>query len=187
MNPTDPESAGSAAGGADPGAGAHVCLGDGQDQRDRAGAALQLAVVSGHGDRLLPDDGAVHVAHRALAARGRDLGDRRPGDVGICDRQFRLVDRDRPCRDVDLGDPALAQARLADVDQSIRRGDDVVRRRLRGAVSAVPHGAAVAFLLADAVSEYDGALAAVAQPAGLGRVRRFDLRHACRSCSGMSG
>ena len=52
----------------------------------------------------------------------------------------------------------------------------LVCRRLRGAFPAVSHGAALAFLLADAVSEYDGALAAVAQPAGLGRVRRFDVR-----------
>ena len=36
------------------------------------------------------------------------------------------------------------------------------------------------------VPQHDGPLAAVAQPAGLGRVRRLDLRARSRSCSGTS-
>ena len=70
----------------------------------------------------------------------------------------------------------LAQAGLADVDQSVCRGDDLVRGRVRGAIPAVSHGAAVALLLADALSEYDGPLAAMAQSFGVGRLRRFHLR-----------
>ena len=117
------------------------------------------------------------VAIAYLLVRGRrDLGDRQPGDVGVRDRQLRLVDRDRPRRDADLGDPAAAEAGLADVDQPVRRGDDAVRRRLRRAVPAAAHGPAVVLLLAAALPEHDGALAAVAEPAGLGRVRGLDLR-----------
>ena len=48
---------------------------------------------------------------------------------------------------------------------------------LRGLVSAVAPGPALALLLAVALSEHDGPLAAVPQPAGVGRVRRVDLRH----------
>ena len=36
--------------------------------------------------------------HRAVVPRRRDLGHRRAGDVGLRDRQLRLVDRDRPRR-----------------------------------------------------------------------------------------
>ncbi len=39
------------------------------------------------------------------------LGDRRPRDVGLRDRQLRLVDRDRPRGDADLGDPAARSSR----------------------------------------------------------------------------
>ena len=97
--------------------------------------------------------------------------------MGLRDRQLRLVDRDRPRRHVDLGDSALAQARLADVDQPIRRGDDAVRRGLRGLVSALAPGTPLALLLAAALSQHDGPLAAVAQSADLGRIRRLDVCH----------
>ena len=123
------------------------------------------------------DDGLARVDHRPLVEWRGHLGDRRAGDVGLRDRQLRLVDRHRPCRHFDLGDSALAQARLADLDQPIRRGDDAVRRRVRGLVSALAPGAALALLLADSLSQHDGALAAVAQPLGLGRVCRIDLCH----------
>src|SRR5262249_61927235 len=52
-----------------------------------------------------------------------------------------------------------------------------LRSRLRRTVPAVAHGAAVVLLLAPAVSEHDGPVAAVPQPARLGRVRRRDLLH----------
>ena len=79
----------------------------------------------------------------------------------------------------------LLQAGLADVDQPLRGGDDAVRRRLRGDVPADPHRPSVARrLLAVPVPEHDGDLAAVPQPADLGRLRGLDLRHASRRCSG---
>ncbi len=129
------------------------------------------------GHRLLADDAPDAGDLVAPVPRGRRLGDRRPGDVGVRDRQLRLVDRHRPRRYADLGDPAAAQAGLADVDQPVRRGDDPLRRGLRRAVPAVAPGPALGLLLAAAVSQHDGPLAAVAQPAHLGRLRRLDLRH----------
>ncbi len=51
---------------------------------------------------------------RAALSRRRHLGDRRPGHVGIRDRQFRLVDRDRPRGNLDLGDPACCSSRTGE-------------------------------------------------------------------------
>jgi hypothetical protein len=71
-----------------------------------------------------------------------------------------------------------------------RRSDDAVRGGLRGHVSAAAHGPAVAVLLADAVSESDVAVAAVPQPAGLGRFRGIYVRDClltllvCWTCAG---
>ncbi len=76
---------------------------------------------------------------------------------------------------LDLGDPPADEAAVADVDQPVRRGDDPVRRGLRRDVPAAPHGPPLAVLLDGAVPEHDGALAAVPQPAGLGRLRGLDL------------
>ena len=50
----------------------------------------------------------------------------------------------------------LLQAEVAHVDQPLRRGDDAVRRRVRGHLPAAPHRPAVARLLAVPVSEHDG-------------------------------
>ena len=46
-----------------------------------------------------------------------------------------------------------------------------------GLFPLLAHGPAVVLLLAVPVPEHDGAVAAVPQPAGLGRVRGLDLRH----------
>ena len=90
--------------------------------------------------------------------------------------QLRLVDRYRSRRHADLGDPAAVASEMADVDQPFRRSDDTVRRGLRRHVSAAAHWAPVAGLLAVPLSEHDGHLAAVPQPADVGRVCGFDLR-----------
>ncbi len=87
----------------------------------------------------------------------RHLGQQRPGRLGVRHHQLRLVDRHRPRRHADLGDPAALQAGLAHVDQPLRRSDDAVRRRLRGDLPARPHRPSVAGgLLAVPVSEHDG-------------------------------
>ena len=121
-----------------------------------------------------------------LAARSPTCSSRASGIWGInipvgwgfADHQLRLVDRHRPRRHADLGDPAAVQAGLAHLDQPVRRGHDALRRRLRRALPADPHRAGRGWLLlAVPVPEHDGRLAAVPQPAHLGRVRGLDLRH----------
>ena len=51
---------------------------------------------------------------------------------GACHRRLRLVDRHRQCRHADSVDAAVDPAALARLDQSLRRGDDTVRRRIAG-------------------------------------------------------
>ena len=113
-------------------------------------------------------------------------GDQPPDHVGLRDHQLRLVDRHRPRRDLDLGDPPPAEAAVADVDQSVRGGDDAVRRGLRRDVPAAPHGAPLVLLLDGPVPEHDGALAAVPEPAGLGTSSRSRPTGRSRPCSGTS-
>ncbi len=91
----------------------------------------------------------------------RHLGNQPAGRMGFPDHQFRLVDRYRPRRNADLGDPAAFESEMANVDQPLCRGDDAVRGGLRGIVSGVPYRPSVARVLAFPVSEHDGNLAAV--------------------------
>ncbi len=58
-----------------------------------------------------------------------------PGRLGLRHHQLRLVDRHRPRRHADLGDPAAAAPGVAHLDQPLRRGDDALRRGLRRHVS----------------------------------------------------
>ena len=104
------------------------------------------------------------------------MGRQCPGRLGLCDRQLRVVGRHRPRGHVDLGDFAVAQAGLANVDQSIRRGDDVVCRCLCGIVSVAAHGPATVFLLDGPLPQHDGHLAAVPQSSHMGFFRR---QHVC--------
>ena len=67
-----------------------------------------------------------------------------PGRLGLRHHQLRLVDRHRPRRHADLGDPAAAAPGVAHVDQPLRRGDDALRGGLRRLLPAVPHGPPVA-------------------------------------------
>ena len=70
----------------------------------------------------------------------------------------------------------LLQADVADLDQPLRRGDDALRGGVRRHLPAVPHRPAVARVLAAALPEHDERVAAVQEPARLGRVRRLHLR-----------
>ncbi len=81
---------------------------------------------------------------KLLLERHRHLGQQRPGRLGLRHHQLRLVDRHRPRRHADLGDSAAVPAAVAHLDQPLRRGDDAVRRRLRGDVPAAAHRPAVA-------------------------------------------
>src|SRR5690606_21165648 len=98
------------------------------------------------------------------------------GGLGLRHHQLRLVDRHRPRRYPDLRASAAPAPGVADLDQSLRRGDDAVRRRLRGHLPALPYRPAVAGgLLAAALPEHDGAVAELPVAADLGRVRGVDL------------
>ena len=87
------------------------------------------------------------------------------------------MDRHRSCRHVDLGHSAAVASRMANVDQPVRRSDDLIRRGLRGSVSALAHGSAMVLLLDVSLPQHDESLAAISQPAGLGRVCGVDLFH----------
>src|SRR5688500_16240911 len=98
--------------------------------------------------------------------------------MGFRYHQLRLVDRHRSRRNTYLCDPSSAQSKVAYIDQPLRRSDDTFRRGLRRDVPAAAHRTSVAGrVLAIPLSEHDGHLAAVSQPAYLGRVRCIDLRN----------
>ena len=63
------------------------------------------------------------------------VGHQHPRRLGLRHHQLRLVDRHRPRGHADLRHPPAAAAGLAHLDQPLRRGDDAVRGRLRGASS----------------------------------------------------
>ena len=107
----------------------------------------------------------------------RHLGHQHPGRLGLRHHQLRLVDRHRPRRHADLGDPAAAAADVADVDQPLRRGDDAVRRRLRRASSRCSTLGRP--WLAYWLFPYPNTMGVWPQfrsPLDLGRVRGLDLR-----------
>ena len=80
--------------------------------------------------------------HASCCSKGiGHLGHQHPGRLGLRHHQLRLVDRHRPRRHADLGDPAAAAPGVAHLDQPLRRGDDALRRGLRRAVPAAPHWA----------------------------------------------
>ena len=159
-------------------AGSYVRVGHEQDHVGRADQVPALRLGGHARDRVPVPESAARLGRLPVPQGRRHLGQQRSGRLGVRHHQLRLVDRHRPRRHAHLGHPAAAQAGLADVDQPLRRGDDALRRRLRADVPADSHRPAVARgLLADAVSQRHGHLAAVPQPAHLGRVRGQHLRH----------
>ena len=81
-------------------------------------------------------DAAAGRDRRTCSSTGIGIwGNNIPVGWGVRHHQLRLVDRHRPRRHADLGDPAAVPAEVAHVDQPLRRGDDAVRRRLRRACS----------------------------------------------------
>ena len=80
----------------------------------------------------------------------------------------------------------VAAAVVAQFDQPLCRSHDAVRRGLRRNFPADPPRASLACLLAVPLSQHHERVAAVPQPAGVGRVRGLDLRHHLGCCSGSS-
>ena len=136
---------------------------------DRLSRGVCAGHAPAHGDRV-----AVHAWHRNL---GRQYADR----VGLRDRELCLVDRHRARWHVHLGDPAATAPVVAHFDQPVHGGDDAIRRRLRRAVSDPAPRPPAVLLLASALSRHDGPLAAVSQPARVGRFCRLHL------CDGIAG
>ena len=105
------------------------------------------------------------------------MGHQHSGRLGLRDYQLRVVDRHRPRGHAHLGDPAALQTDMAHLDQSLRRSDDALRGRQRSDIPDPAYGTSLARdLLAVPVSEHDGRVAAVPQPAHLGRLRGLDIR-----------
>ena len=92
------------------------------------------------------------------------LGHQPAGRLGVRHHQLRLVDRYRPCRNPDLGDPATAAAAVAYLDQPVRRGDDPVCRLLRRTLPTDPYRTSLVRLLDVPLPQHSGDVAAVPQP-----------------------
>ena len=105
----------------------------------------------------------------------RDLGREHPRRMGIRHRQLRVVGGHRPRGHFHLGGVAAAAAEVAHLDQPLRRGDDAVRCHDGGAVPDPAPGPPVVLLLDRALPRPHERVAAVAQPARVGRVRDLDL------------
>ena len=157
-----------------------VRLGHRQDQRDRPRRGRRRSAGSSASAIALRAAACCcSIAIGLPALRGhRHLGHQHPGRLGLRHHQLRLVDRHRPRRHADLGDPAAAAAGVAHLDQPLRRGDDAVRRRLRRHVPAAPPGPARGS--PTGCFPYPNTMGIWPQfrsPLDLGRVRGLDLRH----------
>ena len=75
-----------------------------------------------------------------------------------------------------LRDSSPAAPEMANIDQPLCGGDDALRSRPGWHVSDIPPWSTVVGVLAVPLSKHDGNLAAVSQPADVGRVCGFDLR-----------
>ena len=154
-----------------PAARAHAASAGGSAPRPLARRMLGLL---GIGDRL------------AVLGRHRRLGPEQPGRLGLRHHQLRLLGRHRPRRHADLGDPLPVPPEVAHLDQPLRRGDDDLRRHVRADLPGHPRRPAVGGLLDGAGPEPDGHLAALPEPAAVGRLRGLDLRHGLGCSSGTS-
>src|SRR4051812_43904673 len=107
-----------------------------------------------------------------------DLGCYSPCRLGLCHRQFRVVDRYWSRRNADFRHPPSTKTKLAHFHQSRGRGDDSVRCYVRGHVSAGSYWSSLACsVLAISIAVDHGSMAAVPQSSHLGRLRRFNLFH----------
>src|SRR5207237_3614972 len=133
-------------------------------------------------DRQLWHCFSYHEGHAVLSplpvrARRRDMWREHPGWLGIRDREFCLVDWNRACGNADFCDSSFTAAVLAEFHQPIRRSYDAVCCGLRRYVPGAPSWASLAGVLAVPLSQHYESVAAVPKPAGVGRLRRIDVRH----------
>jgi len=92
--------------------------------------------------------------------------------VGLCNRQLRLVDRNRPRRDLISAILYLLNQKWRTSINRFAESDDAVCSRLRGPLSVDPYRASVDGVLHVPIPKHDGNLAAVPQPLDLGRFWR---------------
>src|SRR5271157_6621692 len=159
------------------GAGAHLRFGHRQNRSGGADAAAGHRLACRLYADIQPGDAAVRLAGLADRQGRRNLGHQYPHRLGLCDRQLRLVDWYRPCWHADFRHPLPAEPEVAHLDQSLRGGHDSFRRGLRRHLPADPYWPPLDGLLHVPLSQHHGRLAAVPQPADLGRLRGFHLRH----------
>src|ERR1700688_2133576 len=88
-----------------------------------------------------------------------------------------MVDRNRTCRNANLGYLIAAESILAQLYQPVCGGYDAVCSSLRRHVSAASHGPSVAVLLDVPLSQFHGRATAIPQPPGMGCLRRIHLCH----------
>ena len=136
----------------------------------RAGAAPRRAAVVVDRFRHFARPAAGPGRRRDLAVRHRrrHLGHRHPGRLGPGDRRIRLVDRAGERRHHRLGAVLPDPLAVALGGQPDRRVDDAVRGGLRRDHADPASRPARFFLLAVPLSERDGAMAAISQPAAVG-------------------
>ena len=108
-------------------------------------------------------------------------------DVGDVHHHLRVLDRYRPRRHADLGDPLPLPRALAHVDLPRRRGHDDLRGHDGRSVPAHPRRTHVVRVLPPAVPEPALPLAELPVAAGLGRVRDLDVPHDQHGRSSSSG
>ena len=149
-----------------------------QDQRHRPHAGRRTGAGSPAFALCTRVDAAASGRDGVPVLQGRrHLGRQYSGRLGVRDNQLRVVGRHRPCRHVHFGFPAVAAPEVADIDQSLRRGDDDLRGGDGGSDADPAPWPSVVFLLADALPRHHEPLAAVAQPAGVGHLRHRHLHH----------
>ena len=161
---------------ADHRAGLHICLGHGQDQLDRPDSKNSERVADRVRHRLPPDDDAAVSDRHICLSKGVGIwGINIPVGWGFAIINFVWW--------IGIGHAGtLISAILLLLRQewrtSINRFAEamtLVRCCVRGTLSIASSGAPMVCLLARSISEHDGNVAAVSQPARLGRVCCFDV------------
>ena len=155
----------------------HIRHSHGQDQLDCADTADVEWLAAGVWGRVSCQHGPALCRRLPVSAGRRHLGREHSRWLGICHCQFRLVDWNRTRGNSDLRHSASAAAVMAQLDQPLCGGDDIICRGLRRDVSHSSSWPAVARVLVVSLSQHDAGLATVPQPAGVGRVCGVDLRH----------
>ena len=115
--------------------------------------------------------------NRVVHHRRRYLGSQHSSQLGFRNPQLCLVARHRPCRHADFRAVAFARPRLAQFAQPFCRNDDLIRGRLCRHVSDSASRAALVRLLDVSLSGDHESLAAISQPARMGRLGSAHLSH----------